>query len=205
LKIRGLRIELGEIEACIAEHPEVKEVVVIARRSGETNDYLAAYVVAEETSEGQLDDLLMWQAFLLTKLPDYMMPTFVTVLAQMPVTNNGKIDRSALPEPKSSGHAFVAPASPTEHKVALLWQDLLGVEAVGRTDNFFALGGHSLLITRLVNQINNIFSLNISLTDVLAMTVLEQQASYIDMLIAQSQQQSQPQIESEEQWESFEL
>jgi len=205
VKIRGLRIELGEIEACIAEHPEVKEVVVIARRSGETNDYLAAYVVAEETSEGQLNDLLMWQAFLLTKLPDYMIPTFVTVLAQMPVTNNGKIDRSALPEPKSSGHAFVTPATPTEHKVALLWQDLLGVEAVGRTDNFFALGGHSLLITRLVNQINNIFSLNISLTDVLAMTVLEQQASYIDMLIAQSQQQSQPQIESEEQWESFEL
>lgn len=203
VKIRGLRIELGEIEACIAEHPEVKEVVVIARRSGETNDYLAAYVVPEETAKGQLDDLLMWQAFLLTKLPDYMMPTFVTVLAQMPVTNNGKIDRAALPEPKSSGQAFVAPATPTEHKVALLWQELLGVEAAGRTDNFFALGGHSLLITRLVNQINSIFSLNISLTDVLAMTVLEQQASYIDMLIAQSQSQSQ--IESEEQWESFEL
>lgn len=201
VKIRGLRIELGEIDACIATHQGVKEVVTIAREHPTTGNYLATYIVPESHFAGELSEQATWREFLAETLPDYMIPAVVTELEKMPVTQNGKLDRKSLPEPTWQTQVLVAPETETEQSLAAIWQDLLKVETVGKTDNFFALGGHSLLITRLVNRVNETYGLSIRLTDVLEMSVLEQQAGYIDMLTHQAE----PIEEVDEEWESFEL
>ena len=201
VKIRGLRIELGEIDTRMAEHACVKEVVTVVLNNASLGDYLAAYVVPHSHASSTLHDLDMWRVFLSENLPDYMHPAIVTELEEMPLTSNGKLDRNALPSPIWQHHDFIPPETETQKTLAALWQVLLGVESVGKTDNFFALGGHSLLITRLVNRVNDRFSLTISLKDVLAMSVLEQQAAYIDML----SHQTEPNEQENEEWESFEL
>jgi len=201
VKIRGLRIELGEIDTRIAEHSSVKEVVTVVLNNASLGDYLATYVVPHSHAYGTLHDLEIWRAFLSEYLPAYMCPSIVIELEEMPLTPNGKLDRKALPSPTWQPHDFVAPETETQKILAELWQILLGVESVGKTDNFFTLGGHSLLITRLVNRVNDRFLLTISLKDVLTMPVLDQQAAYIDMLIHQTQSNKQ----ENEEWESFEL
>jgi amino acid adenylation domain-containing protein len=146
VKIRGFRIELGEIEAALAQHPAVREAVVLAREDAPDEKRLVAYVVADSTA----DEL---RRFLKDKLPEYMVPAVVVLLAALPVTPNGKVDRRALPAPDRSRpeleKAFVAPRDELELQLAQIWEEVLGVRPVGVTDNFFELGGHSLLAVRL--------------------------------------------------------
>jgi amino acid adenylation domain-containing protein len=152
VKIRGFRIELGEIEARIAEHPGVKEVVVTAREDIPGRKQLVAYLVlhAESPAAPALPDL---RAFLEPKLPEYMVPAFFEVLAALPRTPNGKINRKALPAPKTQAvlpnRPYVAPRTPTEIKLAQIWEEVLGREKVGIEDNIFEIGGDSLLIFRI--------------------------------------------------------
>ncbi len=149
----------------------------------------------------QLSEPNIWRDYLSGTLPEYMIPAVVTELDKMPVTQNGKLDRKSLPEPAWHTQAFVAPETETEQTLAEIWQALLDVKEVSKTDNFFSLGGHSLLITRLVNRVNQTYGLSIRLTDVLEMSVLEQQAGYIEMLMHQAESAT----EVDEEWESFEL
>ncbi|WP_186137753.1 non-ribosomal peptide synthetase, partial [Burkholderia gladioli] len=151
VKIRGFRIELGEIEARLANHPAVREAVVLAIGDG-ADKRLVAYVVAEhdESLVGAL------RSHLAAQLPDYMVPAAFVRLDALPLTPNGKVDRRALPAPDQSAlarQAYEAPQGEIESALAEIWAELLGVERISRHDSFFALGGHSLLAVRLVGRI----------------------------------------------------
>ena len=150
VKIRGFRIELGEIESVLRQHPEIREVSVIAREITPGTKQLAAYVVAS-TARIELVEL---REFLKKKLPDYMVPAAFVFLPALPLTNNGKIDRKALPMPELERPAlretFLAPRNETETKLAQIWAKVLRVEKVGVNDNFFELGGDSILSIQII-------------------------------------------------------
>ncbi|MFJ4237426.1 amino acid adenylation domain-containing protein [Serratia nevei] len=156
VKIRGFRIECGEIEAVLAAHPAVREAVVDARAVGDDKRLVAWVVpaagVAEETMAGAL------RQHVSAALPDYMVPSAWVVVAALPLSPNGKLDRRALPEPQGaqSQAAYEAPQGEHETLLAAIWRDLLNVEQVGRHDNFFELGGHSLLAVRLTNRLQQV-------------------------------------------------
>ncbi|KAF9272806.1 hypothetical protein BGZ68_002078, partial [Mortierella alpina] len=152
VKIRGYRIELGEIEARLAEYPQVRDAVVVALDEGSNDKRLVAYVVAEH-QENLVHTL---REHLAVCLPEYMIPTAFVRMDVFPLTNNGKIDRRALPKPDSDSlitYSYVAPQGEFEIALATMWSDLLNVERVGRHDNFFMLGGHSLLGVRLIERL----------------------------------------------------
>jgi aryl carrier-like protein len=155
VKIRGFRIELGEIEAAVKKHPGISECVVIAREDTSDNDRLVAYIVRKSPATSEIEPELT--AALRKVLPKYMVPSHIVTLPAMPRTANGKLDRAALPAPSRSATRpndnFVAPKTTLERKIATIWEELLQVERVSVTDNFFDLGGHSLLGLRLVNQL----------------------------------------------------
>ncbi|KAF9271493.1 hypothetical protein BGZ68_003544, partial [Mortierella alpina] len=162
IKIRGYRIELGEIETCLAEHPQVREAVVLALSRGSDEKRLVAYVVAEP-NENLVHTL---REYLSVSLPEYMIPSAFVRLDVFPLNNNGKIDRRALPEPVSDSlitSDYVPPEGELETALAAIWSDLLKVERVGRNDNFFMLGGHSLLAVRLMNRVLS-FGVHVSLS-----------------------------------------
>ncbi|MCG1019981.1 amino acid adenylation domain-containing protein, partial [Mycetohabitans sp. B4] len=151
VKIRGFRIELGEIETCLAQHAQVRDAVVLATGEGQ-DKRLVAYVVAEP------DDALAGtlRTHVAAALPEYMVPSAFVQLGAFPLTPNGKLDRRALPAPSADAfahQAYEAPQGELEITLAQIWTELLGVEPVGRHDNFFALGGHSLLAVRLMNRV----------------------------------------------------
>ncbi|MCL5958373.1 MAG: amino acid adenylation domain-containing protein, partial [Chloroflexi bacterium] len=161
VKIRGFRVELGEIEAALTQHPGVEDGVVLAREDNVGDKRLVAYLVPQNGAAGKdsavekaapsVDEL---RSFLRDTLPDYMIPSVFVVLEALPLTPNGKIDRQALPAPDGArpelDHAFVAPRNPAEQALAGIWARLLGVDRVGVHDNFFALGGDSILSIQVV-------------------------------------------------------
>ena len=161
VKIRGFRIELGEIETLLRQHPKVKEVVAIATEDT-ANKHIVAYILPntlnsnEENLWGSISNEL--RLFLKNKLPEYMIPSAFVMLDTLPLTANGKLDRRQLPTPQDSKHNFnnknfVSPRTATELTLAKIWSELLNVERVSIHDNFFDLGGNSLLAIRLLNQI----------------------------------------------------
>ncbi|MCV4265804.1 non-ribosomal peptide synthetase, partial [Pseudomonas capsici] len=152
VKIRGFRIELGEVEAQLAACNGVREAVVIAREDVPGDKRLVAYVIAEEGMNPSAADL---RDQLLQSLAEHMLPSAFVMLEQLPLTTNGKLDRKALPAPDQSAlasRAYEAPQGEVEEVIAQLWQELLGVEQVGRHDHFFELGGHSLLAVKLIER-----------------------------------------------------
>ncbi|WP_262198933.1 AMP-binding protein, partial [Serratia ficaria] len=153
VKIRGFRIECGEIEAALAAHPAVREAVVDARETGGDKRLVAWVVPAAGVAEEGLAGTL--RQHLSAALPDYMVPAAWVVVAALPLSPNGKLDRRALPEPQGaqSQAAYAAPQGERETLLAEIWRELLGVERVGRHDNFFELGGHSLLAVKLMAQL----------------------------------------------------
>ncbi|ATF86927.1 non-ribosomal peptide synthetase [Burkholderia gladioli pv. gladioli] len=184
VKIRGFRIELGEIEARLANHPAVREAVVLAL--GEAADKrLVAYVVAghDPLLAGALRDHLAAQ------LPDYMVPAAFVRLDALPLTPNGKLDSRALPAPDQAAlasQAYEAPEGETECALAAIWAELLEVERVGRHDSFFALGGHSLLAVRLIEELRKAFGVKFHLATLYQQPLLAQLAdALISLQIAQ--------------------
>ncbi|HEV2962010.1 MAG TPA: amino acid adenylation domain-containing protein, partial [Candidatus Angelobacter sp.] len=151
IKLRGFRIELGEIEAVLAEHPAVRESVVVVGEDALGDQRLIAYYTATQT-ELNAEEL---RAHLSAKLPDYMVPSAFVRLESLPLTAHGKLDRKALPAPKTENHAtgiYEAPLGEAETTLAAIWAEVLGVERVGRRDNFFQHGGHSLLAMTLIER-----------------------------------------------------
>ena len=157
VKIRGFRIELGEVESVIEQHPEVVQAVVGVHDAGEDKRLLAHYVGAVSAEN--------LRSHLKQHLPEYMVPSWLIQLEAMPLTPNGKVDRKQLPPPSGdrpeSEKVYEAPRNNTEEFLAELWADLLRVKKVGIHDNFFALGGHSLLGTRLMSRMRELLYIEI--------------------------------------------
>ena len=169
VKVRGFRIEPGDVEAALNAHDGVREGVVIPVRDAQGDTHLVAYVVAEAGPELVADGL---RDFLRERLPDYMTPSAFVTLGEMPLTPNGKIDRRALPTPDPASllrlAAYAAPSTETEKAQAVIWADVLRLERVGVDDNFFDLGGHSLVATQLVSRLRMSFGVEITLADFFA-------------------------------------
>jgi len=182
VKIRGFRIELGEIEAVLTQHPEVREVVVIAWEDQPDDKHLVAYVVPNQEVETQ-HFLSLLRRFLKEKLPDYMIPSAFVMLETLPLTPNGKVDRRALPAPDKSHRSFeegfVPPRNSLEQQLVQIWEDVLDVHLVGVRDNFFELGGHSLLAVRLMAQIQQQFGKNLPLAALFQDPTIEHLASIL--------------------------
>ncbi|MCP5104184.1 MAG: amino acid adenylation domain-containing protein, partial [bacterium] len=169
VKIRGFRVELGEIETQLLTHEDVKEAVVTARKDQTGDTYLCAYIVRGNESAGEAD-ISLWRQFLAADLPDYMIPTYFTVLDQMPLTQSGKIDRKALPEPEAPETTgdYTPPRDETEHRLAEIWSVVLGIEtgSIGIDMDFFQLGGHSLKATIMASKLHKAFNVRVPLAAV---------------------------------------
>lgn len=169
VKIRGFRIELGEIESVLRQHEAVKESSVVVQGTG-GDKRLVGYVVlsetiSEEEKEATREDI---REYLKRELPEYMVPVDVMVLDRMPLTSNGKVDRKNLPLPAQmqlgSSGSYVPPQNDFERQLVKLWEDILNVRPIGVTDNFFERGGHSLLVVRLLAQVEEIYRREISIS-----------------------------------------
>ncbi|NQY62230.1 MAG: amino acid adenylation domain-containing protein [Alteromonadaceae bacterium] len=153
IKLRGFRIELGEIENQLAEQNKVQTSLVMVRKGTSGQQQLVAYVTLIESALSHAHVIIEMRDQLVTILPEYMVPTAFIVMDEMPLTANGKVNRKALPEPDESNLVkaeYAAPESNMEVKLSEIWQELLNIENVGTTDNFFSLGGDSIMSTQLV-------------------------------------------------------
>lgn len=180
VKVRGYRIELGEVESVLGAHPSVREVVVHCREDASGDKRLVAYVVAVP---GESVNVPTLRDHLRERLPEYMVPSAWVELAQLPVTAVGKVDRQALPEPveeRQVSQAYEAPGSELEAVIAEAWCELLRVEHVGVNDNFFDLGGHSLLLTRLINHIRSKMGVSLPLKAVFEGPTVRGMARWIE-------------------------
>ncbi|MEW6032839.1 MAG: amino acid adenylation domain-containing protein [Bacillota bacterium] len=167
VKIRGFRVELGEIEATLWEHPAVRSAVVDLRGEGDGARRLVAYVVPAPGEEPSPNSL---RVFLRDRLPDYMVPSAFITLDRLPLLPSGKVDRRALPPPSRArpelDEPFVAPRTPAEEVMAAIWAEVLGLDEVGVNDDFFALGGDSLLATRIVARARQAFGAELPLASI---------------------------------------
>ncbi|MGA3954103.1 amino acid adenylation domain-containing protein, partial [Ralstonia nicotianae] len=177
VKLRGFRIELGEIEARLSQCAGVSEAVVTVREDAPGEQRLVAYYVSGEAIEAQT-----LREQLQASLPEYMVPAAYVRLEHLPLTPNGKLDRKELPAPEGQAYAstaYEAPQGEVEQTLAGIWQTLLGVERVGRHDDFFALGGHSLQAVRLVAQVRTQLGAELGLTELFAQPSLSAVAQAI--------------------------
>ncbi len=163
VKVRGYRIEPGEVESVLLGHGGVRSAAVVRGEDGRGSAYLAAYVVMQEG-----ESVSGLKGYLRTRLPEYMVPSYVVELEAMPLTVNGKVDKRRLPEPEGSmlpQEVYVAPRNEVEKRLVKIWEEVLGVERIGINNNFFELGGNSLLAMRLIFCIRKTFGADVSIGD----------------------------------------
>jgi len=209
VKLRGFRIELGEIAAALARHPSVQEAVVSASEDIPGDKRLVAYVVPHQGSGSEdketrrqgdkenpnvslsalrpqtLDPRTLipeLRAFLKARLPDYMIPSAFTLLDTLPRTPNGKVDRRALPAPdvQATAVTYIAPRTPVEELLAKLWANVLGRERVGIHDNFFTMGGHSLLAAQVLARVRDAFHVELPLRALFEAPTVAELATWVE-------------------------
>ncbi|MEW6735519.1 MAG: MupA/Atu3671 family FMN-dependent luciferase-like monooxygenase, partial [Acidobacteriota bacterium] len=180
VKIRGYRIELGEIEALLAQHPSVRENIVIVREDLPGQARLVAYLVAKPYTEIDVNEL---RSLLKEKLPEYMLPAAYVILNAIPLTSNGKVNRQALPAPDSLRPdlttAYIAPHTELERTLAAVWQEVLQIEVVGTEDNFFDLGGHSLLMAQVHSRLRDDLRLTVPIIELFKYPTINSLAKFL--------------------------
>jgi hypothetical protein len=180
IKLRGYRIELGEIESAMRRHAPVAEAAAIVREESRDDKRLVAYLVARP---GQTIVLESLRADLRAALPDYMMPAAFVILSSFPLTPNGKLDRNALAHVTAPAPAAPVAALPqndnVEAVIAAIWCEALKLPKVSRRDNFFDLGGHSLLMVHVLNRLREAIPKPISMTDMFRFPTVEALAGYL--------------------------
>lgn len=179
VKIRGFRIELEEIELTLTQYPTIQQAVVTLQQS-ENNQRLLAYIVPQQKAAININEL---RSFLKQKLPDYMLPSAFGILKNLPLTTNGKIDRQALPDIENLSSELATnyepPKTEIEQAIAQIWQQLLQLEKVGINDNFFDIGGHSLLLVQLHAKLREIFPVDIAITHLFEYPTIASLAQYL--------------------------
>jgi amino acid adenylation domain-containing protein len=164
VKLRGFRVELGEVETVLDARPDVSAAVAVVREDSPGDQRLVAYVVS---AVGSAPDVEQLRRECKTKLPPFMVPSTFVVVNAFPTTANGKLDRGALPAPDGSRPSlqreYEAPETPVEEVLATIWGEVLGVEQVGRHDDFFDLGGHSLLAVKVLSHVQERFDIDLPL------------------------------------------
>lgn len=184
LKIRGFRIEPGEIEVALRRYPGVRDAVVVAREDVPGEKQLIAYVAAAREDAVDASDL---RSFLQATLPAYLVPSLFVTLSTLPKTANGKVDRRALPAPAQSAapknNEFVAPGTERELQLAAIWREVLKLESIGMSDNFFLLGGHSLNAIQVVTRVRKIFAIELSMRSIFEKPTLRAMSDQIDLLM----------------------
>ncbi|MBW4541848.1 MAG: amino acid adenylation domain-containing protein [Myxacorys chilensis ATA2-1-KO14] len=180
IKLRGIRIELGDIEATLRQVPGVREGVIMAREFGSSESRLVAYVVLDQVENPSIEEIYR---FLQTKLPDYMVPAAFVVLEAMPLNPNQKVDRRALPMPTSANlvglTTIVSPRNEWEQQLTQIWQAVLGIQLIGIQNDFFELGGDSLLAVQMFAQIEEKFGKWLPLSTLLSAPTIEQLATVL--------------------------
>ena len=184
VKIRGFRVELFGIETVLNQHPTVREGVVLAKADSLGNQRLVAYVMPNNSTEATGEWISHLKSQLKAKLPDYMIPALFVVLDQLPLTPSGKVDRQALPEPDSAPHATPAelPQTLLAQQIADLWAQVLAIPAVGSQDDFFELGGNSLLAAHLVSLLRECLSIELPIRCIYEAPTVEGLAKAIETL-----------------------
>jgi aspartate racemase len=180
VKVRGFRVELGEIEAVLGQHPAVRECVVATQRDGAAEPRIVAYVVPGDAGAPAAAEL---RDFMRQKLPGYMVPSGFVTLEHLPLTPTGKVDRLALPAHRQTGQdasrGFVGPRDAVEAQLIGVWEKVLGVHPIGIGDNFFDLGGHSLLGVRLFARMEKVFGRRLLLSTLFQAPTVEQMADVL--------------------------
>ncbi len=180
VKIRGFRVEVGEIEAALRRYHAVKETIVVAREDASGEQRLVAYFVPDSEAIPRASDL---RGFLRETLPEHMIPSAFTAVPVMPLTPNGKIDRRALPAPEQSNLAttddFAVPRDLIEGRLVTLWESVLGMRPIGIRDNFFEVGGHSLLAVKLMYGIERAFGNTLPISTLFQAPTVEQLAALL--------------------------
>jgi amino acid adenylation domain-containing protein len=200
VKIRGFRIELGEIESCLAKLPGVRACLVLVCEDQQVDRYLTAYVVAgEDITEAPAGDVTASAApvehfkrrlreQLRQFLPEYMVPNAFVLLESLPLSKNGKVDRKALPRPNDSSWVrtpFVSPETATEKTLATIWSKTVGISNISASDDFFSIGGHSILATSVLAQVREVFESPVSLRDIFQYPTLREFATLLDSRTAE--------------------
>ncbi|MBT7408281.1 MAG: amino acid adenylation domain-containing protein, partial [Methylococcales bacterium] len=164
IKARGFRIELGEIEAVLNEHLAINESVVALRQQSSDDPRIVAYLVLDDQIE-LTECLTDIRNFCKSQLAEYMVPSQYVAIDNIPLTNNGKVDRKALPEPEpiNTEENYIAPETGLESQLGEIWSQLLGIKQIGRHQNFFEIGGHSLIATQLISRIKDQFTVELPL------------------------------------------
>ena len=180
IKIRGFRIEIGEIESAITRHPDVREAVVTVREKENGEKILIGYLVLLNSNSVDVDTL---RVFLQDWLPDYMIPNVYVILNSLPLTSNGKVDRKALPEPEKErpplSQAYRQPGNEVERSLCVIWEKYLRIEPIGVDDNFFDLGGTSLLIIEVLRDIRELFDIDIAIAKLFQYPTISSLATYL--------------------------
>lgn len=180
VKLRGFRIELGEIEAALNQYAGVRESLVVLQEDERGEKRLVAYVLADQDTDLSSEKL---RRFLRQQLPEYMIPSAVMILAAWPLSPNGKLDHRALPKPESVFQprraTFVPPRTSLQRTIAEVWQALLPVKEVGMHDNFFDLGGHSLLLAQVHSRLRELLPGEVSMLDLFRFPTVGSLAQYL--------------------------
>lgn len=223
VKVRGFRIEMGEVETVLAQHPAVREVIVVAREDTLGDRRLVAYIVPAHivpaepqaptvsefgdkrvvayiiSAQQHIPTVSELRSFLREKLPEYMVPSSFVTLDAFPLTANGKIDRQSLPAPEQTQPElekdFVAPCTPAEDLLAGIWAEVLGLERLGVYNNFFDLGGHSLLATKIISRVQEVFQVQLPLRSLFETPTVAGLAGSIDAAMKAGQRLQTPRIE----------
>lgn len=179
VKVRGYRVEISEVETALVEHPAVKEAAVVGRHAPSGDTQLVAYFVPTGERVPTVTEL---RSFVTGKLPDYMIPSSFVRLEALPLTPNGKLDYQALPTPERDrptlDAAYVAPTSESEQLIATVWREVLRLDTVGVNDNFFDLGGQSLLVAEVHSELQKIFRKDFPIVDLFKHTTIKALGQY---------------------------